>query len=1567
MEFEMSHAPTSGAAANAASRNTVAADGAQPSAVSGKRGANAGQGSAAAWGGTNSKDAPPNANISGTSTFAASPQTNAGHAPKRRKNAASNATNGAQPSNGNHAGAGAPSHSGRRANVSHSQSAMIPANGLRESNMMFFRKTGAFLVNGRLESDDGRTVSVNDQVYLVCEPPGDPYYLCRIMEFIHADNDPKKKVEAIRVNWFYRPRDVQRYNNDTRLVYATMHSDICPIASLRGRCQILHRSEIKDLDEYRKQPDSFWYNQCFDRFIHRWYDVIPTSQVTNVPDKVKKALDERWKFICLETTRVKELTSEVKTCKRCVGFCANNDSVECALCHNTYHMNCVRPPLPKKPARGFAWSCGPCSRAQEKKLEAQRGAGNDEGEEEEIFEEEEDDANVETTAPSPNGSDLDLDLHPGTQAEIAMAKMWPMRYLGIHCRVEDALQYDDRAIYPRASSRLGPRHQANVHVWHGRPVELVKPLEIKKKYVKSSSHKKDAKLTKETLAAIEADKAERAKRPKWVMDEPVGYVHRGEDYPNKDPRCTAELQFKMPPLGVHSTRGEDDFPTVTPEQVEAYMTRAKALAKDVGVQPYSTNFLDKCLNLFMKSNYNAEAALKQVKKIDRRKDLKEPELTKEEEKRWNEGAAKYGSEIRNIRLHVKTIDYATAVRYYYMWKKTPKGREIWGSYSNRKGKARKASEATEVKLVDDVADDADDSAFDGDKAALRKRGFQCKFCSTRHSRQWRRAPGVSPGQTVAADGRASKANSTSGFILALCQRCANLWRKYAVTWENIDDIAKKMAQGGGKAWKRRFDEELLKEVYAAAEAGANGTPDYGDMGCATAAPGPEPPKKKQKTNAGVADSGSSTPIPEPVPKKKEKEKPLPQPKAPTPPPVPAQPRLKILPCAVCRQVEGPKLECVACRMTVHRACYGAEESRQPKWFCDTCKNDKKESVSYNYECVLCPQKVTELDLYEPPKISHKKKTDREREKERMEKELVERAKEEYRQKQLEKGRPIYPREPLKRTADNNWVHVHCALWTPETRFTNPARLELVEGAGAPTLRYDVPCKLCKTAKGACVSCLQCHANFHVGCAHLAGYTFGFDVTPVKATRRDAVPTVTINGETGTLTAAIWCKEHTPKTVVHRMSEEVEGTNLTALQLFAREFKQADLHLTGTARKANLVDQSSRAMPQALAMAQGSRRTSAVTGQGSVVKGRQSNAGLPDKQEGPNGVKSTRQCTKCKVDISPRWWKAEPVRANEPKTNGHTSANGHTSPTPRPNGSIDHIMNDAPPVNSEETASQSRSRDNGEVAINGVATYLCQKCHWNKVHGVDDTPEQEKAQPVQSAAPAPEPPQQLPVRSPPAPAHPPLQPAPIAPAWHPHAPHVPPVHQQAPPLAVWNAPPMLHNMGHVMGHPQPYHQPYTLHQPAAYSPYSAPPVHPSIPTVPLQGPGYGYSSPGSAPAPPLHRSNGYPMNGTPPQLPYSHAHAPPRPAESPYPPLQHYSPHNGPPPPLAPLNMPPSPRDTIMRDAAPPAHSAPASALGPTPVPTAAPAQPAGPPPAEPQPAPARGSASASASLQHLIN
>lgn len=142
------------------------------------------------------------------------------------------------------------------------------------------------------------------------------------MEFLHANNNQKLPVEALRVNWYYRPRDIGRKVTDTRVVFASMHSETCPITSLRGKCQIAHRHDIDNVDDFRKIKDSFWYDKMFDRFIHRYYEVIPTSQVINVPVKVKKLLDERWKFVIVEQGRGKELTSAIKSCKRCSGYCA---------------------------------------------------------------------------------------------------------------------------------------------------------------------------------------------------------------------------------------------------------------------------------------------------------------------------------------------------------------------------------------------------------------------------------------------------------------------------------------------------------------------------------------------------------------------------------------------------------------------------------------------------------------------------------------------------------------------------------------------------------------------------------------------------------------------------------------------------------------------------------------------------------------------------------------------------------------------------------------------------------------------------------------------------------------------------------------------------------------------------------------------------------------------------------------------------------------------------------------------------------------------------------------------
>ncbi len=654
--------------------------------------------------------------------------------------------------------------------------------------------------------------------------------------------------------------------------------------------------------------------------------------------------------------------------------CFSNDSVDCAVCHQTYHMNCVRPPLLKKPSRGFAWACGPCSRAQERKLEARNtpnlADSGREAEDEEIVEEEEDDGLLQgddqgTGRTSPAGSmDGEFSVHPGTAEQIYQASLWPFRYLGVHCKVEDALDYDDR-IYPRASSRLGPRHQANVTVWHGRPVELVKPAELKKKYMKGGNYKKDAKLSRETVAALEADKMAREKRPKWVIDEPPGYVHRGEDHDNNDPKNTAELLFKPPEMDDSSSPEQQasiNGPSMTTSRlhdrlIDDYMVRAKQLSKHIGVPDYSVNFLDKALSIFYSTNYDAEIALRELSEVQKR-DLKEPELTMAEVKKFEDGVAKFGSELHSVKKHVKGVSSADIVRFYYTWKKTDRGKQIWGNYAGRKGKKEaKKAEASAVKLQDDVADDQDDSAFDNEKAFEKKRGFQCKFCGTRNSRQWRRAPNTAAGTTIPADPNNKTSGKDKGTLLmvALCLNCAVVWRKYAVQWEEGDEHGKKAAQNGGRTTKRKGDETLsefqLNEVSwtgnntDAANTPNGGTPMPQNSGVSSIQ---EPSRKKAKAasekdqldlagaESGVVTTGYH--------KKKFVEK------AAGPPPVPDIPKAKILPCAICMQMEplgDQHLSCKECRMTVHRNCYGVvgETRGSGKWVCDMCSNDRNPQVS----------------------------------------------------------------------------------------------------------------------------------------------------------------------------------------------------------------------------------------------------------------------------------------------------------------------------------------------------------------------------------------------------------------------------------------------------------------------------------------------------------------------------------------------------------------------------------------------------------------------------------------------
>lgn len=663
---------------------------------------------------------------------------------------------------------------------------------------------------------------------MISEPPGEPYYIGRIMEFIYKPEEEKKdsttkKTSAparrtrprsngkastenfmVRVNWFYRPKDVSRPVSDPRVLYASMTSAICPIASIRGKCSVRHKDHISDMDEYRRTPSSFWFDKLYDLYIIRLYDLIPTEKMINFPPIVCEALCARFRFAIMEPGRSKEYCTPPCNCAKCSLWCCTEDSIICATCSSSYHMSCLNPPLARKPRHGFAWSCALCNKAYETKLQQLTDDQTDSatfnglnGSSENYV--------VEQTISPPQTRYAELDAFfrdrkhgrrftSLTEVQKHQLKLWPFRYLGAHAKIEDILDLDDR-IYPRAVSRLGSKHQANVTDWPGRPVVYYEPDRPEKKSKKTkaviSASKPARIITRLSDDSEETSMADllllpKKDRPSWLQEKPSGFIERGGDE-------TATLMWKGPPnLQDNLADGKDicdDF----------FDNIAGPVAKRVDVKMTTPNFMDACLKTFMDCNYDPEAAKPRLKSITK-KSLKEPVLTPQEIGLFEEGVRKYGSELREVGKVVKTKKPGELVRFYYMWKKTSNGHKIWDNFEGRKRNSKARKVRSEGELIDEVADILDDSKYSAEKAKELHRNFICKHCGTKESEFWHRASQ----HTTAGD---------SNPIIALCVRCAILWRRYAVVWESPDEVLRKLSKSSSSQ-KRLFEDELLKDGEA---------------------------------------------------------------------------------------------------------------------------------------------------------------------------------------------------------------------------------------------------------------------------------------------------------------------------------------------------------------------------------------------------------------------------------------------------------------------------------------------------------------------------------------------------------------------------------------------------------------------------------------------------------------------------------------------------------------------------------------------------------------------------------
>ncbi|EJC99959.1 uncharacterized protein FOMMEDRAFT_159536 [Fomitiporia mediterranea MF3/22] len=236
---------------------------------------------------------------------------------------------------------------------------------------------------------------------------------------------------------------------------------------------------------------------------------------------------------------------------------------------------------------------------------------------------------------------------------------------------------------------------------------------------------------------------------------------------------------------------------------------------------------------------------------------------------------------------------------------------------------------------------------------------------------------------------------------------------------------------------------------------------------------------------------------------------------------------------------GKVLKCGGCGVTLHAGACGAvlEMDQVDSWLCELCENEKSLEYSLNTDCLLCPRVPKNAKLNGTPPWE------------------------------------TYLRA-CKPTEGQGWVHVLCSVFIPEVQFSDATRLRMVEGISTiPKHRWTTKCCLCNMPGGAVVRCGNCPKEYHVSCAWKYGHKFGFEIQPVKSSRRDVTNMVTFRRETGAMNAVICCKDHSS---YRRDTYDICDTNdvgETALQVYARTYKQANVDQTHSLlRKAQRLDQ-----------------------------------------------------------------------------------------------------------------------------------------------------------------------------------------------------------------------------------------------------------------------------------------------------------------------------------------------------------------------------------------------------------
>ncbi|KAK6461866.1 PHD type zinc finger protein with BAH domain-containing protein [Scheffersomyces coipomensis] len=1183
------------------------------------------------------------------------------------------------------------------------------------------------------------TLSKGDYIYMVSEPPGEPYYIGRIMGFKEKSSFksplPEEKSQTVneqaelvdaskyqfQMQWFYRPRDISKSTSDSRVLFASMHTDTCPMASFRGLVTVKHKQDIEDesqyaasslkankpqnqkksaspghsstaIDLYIQNPNCFYFDKLFDRYMIKFYDILSTSNLlqyavkdNNTSRNFLTALNKRFEYIFVESQRTKSFintfSSNSCNCEKCGQWCGSTqDSITCAVCNDYYHMYCLEPPLLKKPSRGFSWSCAVCTKKYEieyhKKKMLMLSHDNKSSNEDQLHEElsvlssfeaqQADEFPVSSQTEEDSETETPLETLPkyesmaveflekdstSTFEERRIKEEWPMRYLGMHARLEDAVDLDDRSPYPRAATRLGAKHQAtNIPEFYDHPIvyyDLDKQTSNGKKKTNGGFK---SKLSKEKANEVDNIKKleipdeykDLNKRdfPQWLQPRPKGYLERGVD-DGEGVTCTSLWKSSESDI-------EDDF-----KVLDRLLEDSKSIAEKIGILPTSPNFMDAVVYSYMESGYDADAALKKIAKLNK-KLLKEPTFSKDEIKRFESGIKEFGSELypvykRNgISLELNSVT-ALCFRCAKLWRRYA---VIWEDPNEVEGKNSKSigwKKKVEPELLEDskaVMREAERlgaiiSYDKGDSAKIQKKESSVSAPDTPNKRMPSAESSVEPvlkkkkvnNVTQNDTAKSKKVTIKTENNIPIKQSRS---KKVAVVKPIIENTIAKP-----KPIKRKIEDEVISSFNKSSENGSMSSTKKVKKITGSVHDIPFPitnsgyslinlpsVERSKDLNDGILRNLLDNFRIRQVSNMQSQFSPL---------HVPAQSTVSVpfnpneRKCSICREHDinsKSSLEmliCSTCGVNIHASCAGIQISEKitspaKEWLCEVCINDTLPHNSTIYSCSLCFANESNYEL------SFLGST------------LV---------------RPDFLK-PIN--ASTKWCHVLCAIFNHglvarKGSFANPSNsisfrqgksdiafddsqlsnnLKFEEVADTFLRGYHSTCGICSSRNGSVISCEMCDSEtkYHITCAQDTPnfkLGFGLDHQPLK--EKDAC-LIDVNNSFGILKPILICPKHdqTSSTIfgMRTLGKRVHGGGKEEAKPLIQLFLE-DLTRTNNSSKSGPQSKSKLYVESCKVLKEGDKEYLSWKN---------------NREQLTRLRKEQAFCCDCKTTTSPMWWKED---------------------------------------------------------------------------------------------------------------------------------------------------------------------------------------------------------------------------------------------------------------------------------------------------------------------------------------